>query len=662
MTERALASIETNLDREIRLKGAVIHEELGRQFHIDATIQASSPIDPDQLLGLPVIVRLHGEQGERVFHGYCVRIELLAPGVGGIGYRLTIRSILWFLTRTTDSRIFQNDSVIDILKTILEKYDFEDIELKLQKEYEPLPYCVQYQETDHAFFHRLLERHGIYYYFVHSDSGHRIVLCDDPASHDFLERRKEIEYYMNPSTATQIPQILEWNGEYSYRTSTVAVADYDFRKPRTRLQTRDSREDDNALAEHEFFRYPGGFEDVEKGEDVARRLLEIEQEDRAVFHARSNVMELTPGFLFELKAQDPLLSKAFDGSYLITQITHHVVVGDPESGDAADDSYYENSVRVIPSETPFRLDLNTPAPRITGPQTAIVVGPEGEEIYTDEYGRIKVQFHWDRYGKRDENSSCWIRVAQMWAGKRWGAVHLPRVGQEVIVEFLDGDPDRPIVTGRVYNGEQMPPYALPDQKNKSGVKSHTVQGSASSYNEILFDDTKGAELFSMRAQKDMNVTVNNDYQLRVVKGKYRIDVADKNVIAVHEDDGKGDQAEGISIESKTGSINSIAKNELLFGALDGEARFGSENANTSIWAKNGILINDEDGGIEITSINSDINTSSTSMYIKSVSECFVKSAQITIDATAKIVLKCGPSTIELTPAAVNIVGPLVKIN
>ncbi|WP_437277902.1 type VI secretion system tip protein TssI/VgrG [Sorangium sp. So ce375] len=451
--------------------------------------------------GVTAVIRL-SSGGARYVHGIISRFRQASRAhVGGseprTAYRAELRPWLWFLTKTKDSRIFQGKSVPEIVKQVFDDFGFPDYTDELTGTYDPREYCVQYQETAFDFVSRLLEDEGIYYYFRHENGKHTLVLADDSAGNSPCPELGPVRYVGAVESSTRgedamtACELIEEVVPGSY-----AITDYDFKAPRTSLLSEASGNDPKLA----IFEYPGGYVDKSAGDALATRRMEAEE--AAVRRISGNTLcrSLTAGHTFQLIQHE---RDDVNGEYMLVAVTHR-----------ASNDEYQNSFAAVPKGTPFRPPRVTQRPVIPGAQTAIVVGKSGEEIWTDEFGRIKVQFHWDRYGKNDENSSCWIRVAQGWAGRGWGSWFLPRIGQEVVVSFLGGDPDRPLCTGAVYNAEQVVPYALPGEQTKSTLLSRSSKEGAAG-NELRFEDRKDSEELYMHAQKDMVVEVENDWTIRV---------------------------------------------------------------------------------------------------------------------------------------------------
>ncbi|AKJ29569.1 type VI secretion system Vgr family protein [Caldimonas brevitalea] len=481
-------------------------EEMARlsSFEIDA-LSEREDLDPDQILGKKIAVQVELPLGGyRYFSGHATRFAQV--GVQGRLnlYRLTMRPWLWFLTRTSNCRIFQQMKVPDILKQVFDAHaDVAATSVELSGTYRLWDYCVQYRESDFEFVSRLMEQEGIYYYFRHEAGRHVLVLSDAASAHAPFPGFEQIPYLPHERSArAETEHIGQWSFGREIQTGRYVHDNYDPEKPRVELQGKAALVRGHAQAQYEVYDYPEKHLTAAEGEQYARVRIEELQSRFETAQGDSNARGLSVGHLFTLRGQP---RQDQNREYLVLSATYQL---EGENYESADDEGARFSCRftALPSSEPFRAARLTRKPIVQGPQTAVVVGPAGEEIYTDEQGRVKVQFHWDRYSKGDENSSCWIRVSHPWAGKGWGAVSIPRIGQEVVVDFLEGDPDRPLITGRVYNAELMPPFAAPGMV--SGMKSQTHKGAG--FNEISMNDTAGKELMNIHAQFDQATTVQNN--------------------------------------------------------------------------------------------------------------------------------------------------------
>ncbi|MCO6442081.1 MAG: type VI secretion system tip protein VgrG [Nitrococcus mobilis] len=503
-------SLATPLGEDVLgLRRLEASEELGRPFSYDLDLLSPDPeIRHQDLLGENVTIRLkRSDGGKRFFNGHIARFMLLGYEGQLAHYRATMVPWLWFLGRTSDCRIFQEKSIPQIVASVFREHGFTDFEEPLTESYEPLDYVVRYRETDLNFVSRLLEQEGIYYFFRHEDGKHTLVLCDSYSCHEASAGYEQIPFYPRGEDVVREQESLwDWRVSQEVQPGACALNDFDFKAPRKSLRAVCSKSQEHHLADFEIYDYPGGYIEAGNGERYARIRMEERQAGYELIRGEGNVRGLNVGALFEL-ANYPRADQ--NREYLVVSASYEVESTPFESGAVVSAPEYCCRFTATDARTPFRPRRVTPKPVVQGPQTAMVVGQAGEEIWTDKHGRVKLQFHWDRYGKADENSSCWVRVSQPWAGKNWGAVSIPRIGQEVIVECLEGDPDRPIVTGRVYNGGAMAPYDLPGQAMVSGVKSNSTPGGGGS-NELSMDDSKGKERVYLHAQKDQAIAVEND--------------------------------------------------------------------------------------------------------------------------------------------------------
>ena len=485
-------------------------EALGRLFQFDLDLLSNDPnIDFDKLLGQNVTIRLELPDDQmRYFNGFVSRFSQEGSVDDFNAYSMTLHPWLWFLTRTADCRIFQEMTVPDIIKQVFRDHGFTDFEEALSGEYRNWTYCVQYRETDFNFVSRLMEQEGIYYYFKHESNRHMLVLSDSVSSHDPFPGYENIPYFPpDEHLIRETHHIHEWTISREIQPGVYALTEYDFENPKANLMVKSAISRDHAQSNLEIFDYPGEYVTAGEGDTYVNARIQELQAEYEQAQGQANARGLAVGYLFQL-TDYPRDDQ--NQEYLIVSATHELESDAYSSGaSAGTEDVYHCSFTALSSKQQFRAERTTPKPLVQGPQTAVVVGPSGEEIHTDKFGRVKIQFHWDRYGKSDENSSCWVRVSHPTAGKGWGAVQIPRIGQEVIVDFLEGDPDHPIITGRVYNANQMPPYGLPNSGMVSGMKSDSTPGGGG-YNEISMDDTKGKEGVTIHGQYNMDTTVEND--------------------------------------------------------------------------------------------------------------------------------------------------------
>jgi type VI secretion system secreted protein VgrG len=522
------AQIDIDLkDGEFHLARFDTEERLSEPFEIRVEGFCEAEVDFLPQMGQPVSLdTFHGADHIRYFHGRLTEAELLKFDRNGAHYRLTLRPWFKLLDYNEEYRIFQDKSVVDIAKQIFNDRGMTDIEYdKLTKTYKPRDYCVQYKESDFNFLSRLFEAEGIYYYFSHERSAHKLVLCDARSAHKPAPNYGTVKLLpVGEDTAPYMDTLTTWSERVATTSlATVTQRAFDFQKPQNPVEAQSKASGKHQGDALEIYQYPDDFVAKGVGEEHAGRQLDSIRGQRQIYQGVGDALGLACGGLVTLDAETV---SRFSREYLITAVKHHVEAEAHRSdGDRQPRSVW---VEAIPSATPFKPPLVTPRPIATGVETAKVVGPPGEAIYVDEWGRVKVRFHWDRTQTDPEKTSCWIRVSHHAAGQKFGNVDLPRVGQEVVVDFLNGDPDHPLVTGRVYNAERPHAYALPEHRTRSLWKTETVGASGGDYdgaerttvpspgfNEIRLEDKSGKEEFYIHAQREMLTEVERDDELKV---------------------------------------------------------------------------------------------------------------------------------------------------
>jgi len=466
-------------------------ESLNGLFLIEIACRTTdAALDLEAALGQHVTVGLGAASAVRQLDGMCARIRQRPADSGYALYTLELRPWLWWLTLSSDHRIFQAKSVPEIVEAVFAAGGYQDYELQLHGSYAAREYCVQYGETDFAFVARLLEEEGIFYFFRHAAGHHMLVLADAADAFPACPGGAAIAFV--PAATGGREQQCIYAGELGQQAVSAGFrsADFAFATPATVLTASAA-----AAGGPAHYDYPGGYTAKARGDALATTRAQAQAAAARQLRGQSDSRAMVPGHTFTLTGHERADANT---TWVVTELVHE-----------ASHERYSNDFSALPGSVAYRPPRATARARIHGSQTAIVVGKEGEEIWTDAFGRIKVQFHWDRAGKRDENSSCWVRVAQSWTGKGWGAHFIPRVGQEVVVSFLEGDPDRPLVTGCVYNGANAPPYGLPAEQTKSGIKTNSSPG-GEGFNELRFEDKKDAEELYLHAQKDMLTEVLHD--------------------------------------------------------------------------------------------------------------------------------------------------------
>jgi type VI secretion system secreted protein VgrG len=669
---RTLA-ITTPLGADVLLlAGFSGREEMSRLFSYQLDLLSTKlDIAAADIVGKQVTFSVFRPEGTpRYFNGYVCRFaagEMHRQGLRR--YRAEVVPWLWFLTRTADCRIFQDKTVPQIIEQIFKDLGFTAYEMGVKRTYPKWEYCVQYRETDFNFVSRLAEQEGIFYFFKHENGKHTLVLADQTSAYKDCPD-KEISYL--PGTPT-FGNITRWEHQYEFRPGKWAQTDYYFETPSTSLMTNaTSLVKLSGNDKLEVYDYPGEYEKKADGEAEIKIRMEEEEVHYDVVAGSGSTWTFAPGLKFKMKSHE-CANEAGKG-YVITAIDHSAVEGSFVAGEAPGE-LYSNSFTCIPDAVVFRPARITPKPVVQGVQTAVVVGPKGEEIYTDKYGRIKVQFYWDREGKKDEKSSCWMRVAQPIAGKRWGMSFWPRIGQEVVVTFLEGDPDRPLVTGCVYNAEQMPPYLGdgPDSKHKadnkvSGFKSSTTLG-GTGFNELRFDDTKDKQQIFLHAERNMDVRVKNESMETVISHRHLI-------VGSEKDSKKSDQRELVTQHKhqtiKGNQVENIQGNmELLVG--------GGEGGNQDIVIKKDKKeLVEGDNHVHVKKNRNEKVDMSQSLTVgmnqqEKVGQNHALEAGMAIhikagmtlvlEAGVQLSLKAGANFIDLSPAGIAISGaPLVMIN
>jgi type VI secretion system secreted protein VgrG len=496
----------TAAGRRLAVSGFTVRERLSLPFDAEIGLAAEEEIDFEELLGKPGLLTVTGDKVERHFHGLVRTFRQTGASGRFFLYQARIVPALWLLSLERDCRIFQDRTTEEIVRQVLAESGIlaDRFEFRLKTRTLPRPYCVQYRETDLDFISRLLEEEGIFYFFEHSPEGHRLVFGDAAVATRPIPAEPTLLFNPTAAMVAEEEGVIELAAARRMQPGRAALKDFDFEKPSLPLLCDAAARQDGR---REVFDFPGGYREDGAGRRAARVRLEQERFLMEGVEGRSTCVRLAPGFSFRLESHD---AAALNREYLVIETEHTgaqpQVLAEQATGAGTS---YACRFSAIPADVPPRPQRRTPRPVVKGVQTAIVTGPSGEEIYTDAHGRVKVHFHWDRRGVADEKSSCWIRVSHAWAGAGWGASYPPRIGQEVVVDFLEGDPDRPIIIGRVYHGENRPPCELPSGKTKSTLKSDSTPGGGGA-NELRFEDAKGAEELYLHGQRDWTIAVEND--------------------------------------------------------------------------------------------------------------------------------------------------------
>ena len=629
-----LLAIETSLGVDVLLiENFSCSERVSGLFSITAYCAVElanlSQVKPPDLIGSSVNIRLRvGETGERVWNGMVKRITQGSRDNVFAYFTLEVVPQMWRLAHMTDCRIYQGKTVPEIVEASLGELDGFKVRLDLQKKHRPWDYCVQYRESFFQFISRLLEQEGMYYFFEHKQDQHTLVISDHPNAHAQCPLNAAARYRPSVDAGTEDDDdlVTNWESADELRPGLFTMRDHHFQLPGKSLEVSESSVISmGGNSSMEVYDYPGEYAQLfaepdkrlgevqEEGQTLVRLRTESEEVAIRSFAGSGLAVALAAGYRFELKDH---YQRSMNGKYVLTSVQHHASQSPSYVNDEPVGAAYRNSFQCIPAAVPFRPQRQTPKPFVRGVQTAVVTGPKGEEIYTDKYGRIKVQFHWDRKGQSNEKSSCWIRVATPLAGNKWGMIHIPRIGQEVVVEFLEGDPDQPIVLGSVNNADQMPPYTLPDEKTKSTIKTYSSKG-GDGFNEIRLEDKKGSEQVFIHAERN--------YDLRVKKDRMESILGVSNLTVTKDQIEKVDGAKHLTVKGD--------QNEKVDGTVS---------------LKAGADLQQEVG---------------SNFALKAGTEVHIKSGMnLVIESGTTLTLKVGGNFINIGPAGVAIQGTMVLIN
>jgi type VI secretion system secreted protein VgrG len=639
-----LISLTTPLgDDKLLLTGFTGHEAISRLFSFHASmLSEDTAIDFTQIIGASVTINVTlPDDSPRCFNGIVSQFACTGKDGDMTRYELQMVPKLWTLTRYADCRIFHNKSVSEIVQSILDDRGI-DFQPSLTGSYKPLEYCVQYRETDFNFISRLMEQYGIFYFFKHDDGQHTMILGDSSSAHQPCPGQSSAGFNLAAGGLDAGDVINAWSIGQELKSGKHSLTDYNFTTSTISLLASESTiYSVGGNDSMEIFDYPGLHGTASDGTALAKVRMEEDEAIHKVAHGASVCRNFTTGYKFEL-TDHPL--DAMNASYLLTEIQHLASVGGTYRDESSAEDNYSNHFACIPADVAFRPARLTPRPFVQGPQTAQVVGKssdqdsaddqssggDGEEIWVDKWGRVLVQFPWDRA----KATSCWMRVSQDWAGAGWGMFSVPRVGQEVIVSFLEGDPDRPIITGRVYNDVQTVPYTLPDYGTRTTFKTHsTTGGSDDNYNELRFEDKKGSEQVFLHAEFDQDNYIKNDSREWIGNNRSLIvtkDQMEKVSGNVHL------QVQGNQNEKITGDWNSAVSGN--FNQKSSQAI--SIQAGTNLYEKSGEVFAHEAG---------------QTIHLKA-------GMTMVLEAGTELCLKVGGNFIDINPSGVSIVGTTVMIN
>lgn len=639
--------LHSTLGDKLQFRALSAREELGRlyEFQVLALAEPGANVDPAALLGQPACVSIErADNQRRYFHGQVVQAGLEGAEGGLLTWRLQLRPWLWRLTRRADNRIFQNLTTEAILKKVFANYT-GNVVFELSGTYIQRLYCVQYRETDFNFVSRLMEEEGMYYFHRHEEGSHTLVICDKMTSHADYPGHATLKYRETQDQLISLGSISEWRTQHALTPGKVTLTDYDYLNPGTSLVTHKDSDQGQARAVLEHYDHPGLYLTTARGNNLAR--VRMQEQDARVLRVSaftSTLVGVCTGYRFALQ-DHPLASENTNHVVVATQIDARYAGYESGQGE----THFTCRIDAMRYAHPFRPERITPKPVIPGPQTAVVIGPSGEEIHTDEHGRVKVRFHWDRAPDNEVNThdrTCWLRVASGWAGKAWGMISLPRIGQEVVVDFLEGDPDRPLVTSRVYNAVQVVPYALPANKTVSTIKSQSSKGgTTANANELRFEDKKGSEYIWFQAEKDFNHLVKHN---------------SKTLIQANEDRVTGgDLTEKIKGKYHRDLVGNYRR------------KVGGDFSSTVL----GDHVHAVTGFYQMTSANAVFETEKTQfqstewhqivdgpMKIEASDGYSLKAATVSIEASTKISLKVGGNFVVIDSSGVSIKGTMVNIN
>ena len=608
--------IDTTLGGDVlllqRFKGT---EGISRLFKYEVEmLSENGKIAFPNIVGKPVTITMALADGQRHFNGLVSRFSQFGKIDELYRYTAEVVPMLWFLDRTVDCRIFQDQTAPEIIQDVLKQSGLEDFKNTLHGSFPKLEYCVQYRETNLNFVSRLMERFGIFYFFEHQETKHTLILANAASAHSYCPGQKSARIDITTGGLDDEDVVTEWSVQQEFRSGKYSLADFNFEKPTSELSgSVSSTINLSGIDGFEIYDYPGGFKTKDDADQFAKLRMEEEESTHKRIQGAGVCRAFASGYKFDFT--DYFRPDA-NMTCVLTEVQHEASVGSNYTGgDDVPESYW-NTFRCIPHAVPFRPPVSSRKPILPGLQTAIVVGPSGNEIFTDKYGRVKIQFHWDRSGKYNEKSSCWVRVATIAAGKQWGGIFIPRIGWEVVVAFEEGDPDRPLIVGSVYNAVQMPPYALPDEHTKSTLKTNSSKGGGG-FNEIRIDDKKGEEQIFIHGQKDLHLRVKNDVFETILNERH---------VSIKKD----------CFSSTTGDNHIEVKgnqNEKIDGTV-------SLKAGQDLLQKAGMKFATDAG---------------TEIHLKS-------GTTLTIETGASLTLKVGGNFININPAGVFIKGNMVMIN
>lgn len=702
--DNRLMRVETALGKDaFLLRRLQASESFSTLFNIDVDLLSyDGNIRAEGIVGshMATFIGTNGMQ-PRPLNGFVKSFVYTGLEKRGLyGYKAELVPWLWFLDKRTNCRIFQNLTVQKIIESMFSELGFGDFSFSLIDVHQPFEYCVQYQESDFHFISRLLEQEGLFYFFEHKEDKHILHIADNVSAFIFMEQKviehssgSRAKYYLNA-----------WQHRFQYCSGAFAQTDYNFENANLSLLTETPTSiklNNNSALER--FEFPGNYSENQRGQTLTRIRMQQEEAGYQVVSANGNFHQLEVGKKFKLRSDEAVADDK--KNFVISEIHHDAFEGSylDEGNKDGGESHYQNRFICLPEDVTYRPPLNTTKPRIDGVQTALVVGKQGDEIYTDKYGRIKLQFYWDRYGQKNETSSCWVRVSTPWAGSKWGTLNIPRVGQEVVVTFVNGDPDQPLVIGSVYNSTHMPPVSLPEGKNYAGMKSRSTKADGGSFNEFSIDDSNGAEQIKVHAQKDYNTSVGNNLSSTVTaNASYNVDgdkastIGGNSTLSIQGNESgavQGNQdssvqgnrsftTAGNTTENTNGNAETtigvndsrtVGSNQDLNVGSNQTLNIGS-NQTCSIGSNQEVVI----GGNQSIGITGKQDVSALAQNISISTSATTSALEVAINGQASISLSVGGSSITIDPAGitlsmgassvkidamgVTVIGPIVKLN
>ncbi len=653
---------------QVHLHGAEVTEALSRIPEIRVEfLTTEGRFDPRAMLGTRLRLTMTTDTGTpRRFQGTVVAIDYIGTAHGFDLYGVDVRPWLWFLTRCSDNRIFQGKSVTEIFEAVCGAHGFGDHRMRLSGTYDPREYCVQYGETDFAFLSRLLEEEGICYYFDHSGDREEMILADGSGSFDPVAGGGKLAFVpRSRNTPREDGHVFEWFTRARVVSGRHTLVDYDMTKPATDLTVgAASPQGRHAHAGYERYEIDGHYNEVSAGDGFARIRMEGEAHRALRYTAVANAPALGAGRRFTLTGE-PKLGRDID--FLVIAARHFLrsdarddpggaleaLAGAPRLAYPEERGRYLCRLEAAPADDPYRPPRETPWPDIAGLHTAVVTGPSGEEIYTDQYGRIKVQFHWDREGAKDENTTCWVRTVVPWSGRGWGMFAVPRIGQEVVIQFERGNPDRPVCTGMLYNDATRHAFEYPANATLSGLRTNSSKGGGG-FHELVFEDKKDGEYIRMISEKDYVQTIKNNATISI--GQDKKDKGDlTQTIHRHKTETLKTGDHTFTVEDGNQTIK-IAKNhdEDIGGTSDTKIK-----DNTTVTVTEGNFTETISRGNRKREVKQGNDATTVSMGNITMD---ASAGKITITAAQEITLKVAGSSVKISPSGVDIKGPMIKID